>query len=47
LSAQIAADRRRRRRREADVVKAAQLREQRLEREAASEVSAIGTARGT
>jgi hypothetical protein len=45
LSAQIAADRRRRR--EADVVKAAQLREQRLEREAASEVSAIGTARGT
>jgi hypothetical protein len=47
LSAQIAADRRRRRRREAEVVKAAQLREQRLEREAASEVSAIGTARGT
>jgi hypothetical protein len=32
---------------QADVVKAAQLREQRLEREAASEVSAIGTARGT
>jgi hypothetical protein len=47
LSAQIAADRRRRRRQEVEVVKAEQLREQRLEREAASEVSAIGTARGT
>ena len=45
LSAQTAADRRRRL--EADAVKAAQLREQRLEREAASEMSPIGTARGT
>jgi chromosome condensin MukBEF ATPase and DNA-binding subunit MukB len=43
LSAQIAADRRRRL--EADAVKAAQLRERRLEKEA--EMSEIGTARGT
>jgi hypothetical protein len=45
LSVQIAADRRRRM--QEDAVKAAQLREQRLEREADSEMSASGTARDT